>query len=424
MRILVLGINYWPEQTGIAPFTTGRCEYLAARGHEVVVCTALPYYPDWNIRKGYERRLVVHEERKGVVILRTRIYVPKRVTSLRRILHEASFVATSLVRALAQKRPDTILVVSPPLGLGLSGVILSRLWGVPYALHVPDLQPDAAVDLGMLSRGALLSGLYALERLAYRNAALISTITEPMRQRIVSKRICPDKVKLFSDWAAPDFFEIPLDDKGGRFRRMHTLDGHFLVVHSGNMGHKQGLNVVLDAADLSRTDRGIAYLLAGNGAAKASLKEGAVTRALSNVRFLPVQIHDDFMDLLAASNVGLITQQRVVANIVFPSKTLTLMAAGRPVIASVNPESEVAKVVRDAGAGLVVRPEDPRELLHAIDILRNSASERQAMGIRAREYARMRWDRNRILTQMANEVEALIGSSMKSHRELASTAAN
>jgi colanic acid biosynthesis glycosyl transferase WcaI len=366
----------------------------------------------------------MHEERNGVTILRSRIYVPKRVNSMRRVLHEVSFVATSLLRALVQRRPDAMLIISPPLGLALSAVLLSRRWGVPYVFHVPDLQPDAAVELGMLGVGPLVRGLYALERLAYRNAALISTLTEPMRQRIISKRIPSDKVKLFSDWAAPEFFQIALEDRGAGFRVAQGLDDTFMVLHAGNMGLKQGLNVVLDAAELSRGDTGVAYLLVGDGAAQTSLKTRAAARALSNVRFMPLKPHDEFMQMLAATDVSLITQQRVVANIVFPSKTLTIMAAGRPVIASVNAESEVARVVKDAGAGLVVEPENPSALLDAIQTLRHKPQERHAMGVRAREYAQARWDRDRILAETTAQLVGLVKPSMKSERELVSEMLN
>ena len=147
----------------------------------------------------------------------------------------------------------------------------------------------------------------------------------------------------------------------------------FWLFTAGNMGLKQGLDVVLGAAELSRGDEGIDYLLVGDGAAHASLEKRAAARALSNVHFMPLQPHAEFMALLAATDVSLITQQRVVANIVFPSKTLTLMAAGRPVIASVNSESEVARVVRKARAGLVVEPENPSALFDAVKALRNDA---------------------------------------------------
>ena len=150
MNILFLGINYWPEETGIAAFTTGRCEYLTSHGHEVTIYTAFPYYPDWRTREGYRGQLMTSQRRNGVDIHRTWIYVPKTVTPLRRVIHEASFLARSFYASLPRSRPDLVVAVSPPLGFALSAVILSRHWRVPYIFHVADLQPDAAVDLGML----------------------------------------------------------------------------------------------------------------------------------------------------------------------------------------------------------------------------------------------------------------------------------
>jgi len=164
MRILVLGINYWPEEFGIAPFSTGRCEYLASRGHEVTICTGFPYYPEWRISDPYRGQITAKEARYGVTILRSWLYVPGRVTSTKRILHEGSYIAASLLRALGQRKPDVLFVTSPPLGLSVAAVMLSRLWRIPYAFHVPDLQPDAAVDLGMLKDGKLVRALYGLER--------------------------------------------------------------------------------------------------------------------------------------------------------------------------------------------------------------------------------------------------------------------
>ena len=143
MRILVLGINYWPEETGIAVFNTGRCEYLAAQGHQVTMCTGFPYYPQWRVPEEYRRKLFAREGRHGVTILRSYLYVPRRVTSVRRVLHEASFIASSCLRALGERKPDLLFVVSPPLGLAVTAVLLSRLWKIPYIFHVADLQPDA-----------------------------------------------------------------------------------------------------------------------------------------------------------------------------------------------------------------------------------------------------------------------------------------
>ena len=410
MRILFLGINYWPEQTAVAPFTTGRCEYMAAHGHQVVVCTAFPFYPQWRIEPQYRGRLFAREERNGVTILRCPLYVPRRVTSFKRILHEASFLATSLVRSSAGSRPELIFVNSPPLSLSVAGILLSRLWGVPYVFHVADLQPDTAVDLGMLNHGKLVKALYGLERIAYRDAALVSTLTPAMRERIVAKGIAPEKVVLFSDWTDPPLFDIPLQGGGQEFRNSLGLRDHLLVVHAGNMGVKQGLEVILGAAQRTAANARISYLLVGDGAMRESLEDRARRMALSNLRFLPLLPTADFHDLLAAADVGLLTQQRTVADIVFPSKVLTLLASGKPVVASVSAESEVARVLNDTGAGVTVPAEDPGALADAVLALDRDPDRRRLMGERGRACALARWDPKRILPLMEARLQQVVSA--------------
>jgi colanic acid biosynthesis glycosyl transferase WcaI len=400
MRILYLGINYWPEDTGIAVFATGRCEYFAERGHEISAFTAFPYYPQWEVQQDYRRRLWASERRKGVRIFRGWAYIPGRVRTVRRILHEATFVASSCLNALARwPKPELIFVTSPPLALGLSAVFLSSLWKVPYVFHVADLQPDTALDLGMFGSKRVARGLYRLERLAYERAALVSTLTDAMRNKIVAKGIHPEKVELFSDWVDPSLFALPAGLSAQSWRDSVNLNGKFLVVHAGNMGVKQGLDVVLDAADLTRHDSQIVYLLVGDGAQRPFLENRARDFRLGNVLFFPLQPRETFMKLLAASDVCLVTQQRTVADVVFPSKLITLMAAARPVIASVGTQSEVARTVLVAKGGLVIPPENPRALREAVEMFRHDLPGRIRVGEKGRDYARLHWDRERTLAR-------------------------
>lgn len=400
MRVAMLGINYRPEETGIAVYNTGRCEYLADRGHDVTMYTGFPYYPRWRVPDAYRGRLVAGETRQGVRIVRSWLYVPARVTTLRRMVHEASFVASATARAFAGRRPDLLVTVSPPLGLALSSVLLKRRWGVPYVFHVPDLQPDAAIDLGMLQAGPLVRLLYRVERLAYEHATLVSTLTPAMRSRIVAKGIPADKVALFSDWADPAFFELPLSGAGRQVRQALGLGDGLLAVHAGNMGVKQGLDVVLQAAEGSGGHPDVTWVLVGDGAVRPTLERAAAARGLRSIRFLPIQPEPTFRELLATADVALVTQQRTVADIVFPSKVLTLLAAGRPTVASVGASSEVARVVREAGAGVVVAPGDPSALRDAVLRLRDDPGARARMGAAGRAYARAHWDRTRILPSM------------------------
>ena len=407
MRILILSINYWPEVTGIGAFTTYRAEYLAAAGHDVEVCTTFPYYPEWKVPPAFSGKLASTEQRNGVRITRSAAYIPRTVTSLKRILHEASFMLTCLVRAVLRRRPDVLLVVSPPLGLGLTAICLSCLWRVPYVFDVEDLQPDSAAELGMLPAWALHL-LYKVEAVAYRHAALVSTLTNGMRARIAGKGVPREKVHLFEPRADDSLMEI-CPEEGLAFRRNYALDGKFLVTHSGNMGVKQGLDVIVDAAFLNRSDHSTVFLLVGSGAVCDRIQRRVTELELNNVRFLPLLDAEEFRGLLAASDVCLVTQQQSVSDIVFPSKIVSYLAAGRPVIASVHEEGEVARAIHDSGAGKIVPPEDPQALLDAIRKFRGAAL--REYGEKARDYATGRWSSARVLGHLERSLMSVVASA-------------
>lgn len=409
MRILILSINYWPEVTGIGAFTTYRAEYLAAAGHEVEVCTTFPYYPEWKVPKAYAGRLVSSEERNGVRIFRSYAYIPSRVTAVRRILHEASFIASSLIRAVARRKPHVLLVVSPPLGLALPAIVLSRMWRIPYVFDVEDLQPDSAADLGMLPSWAVKL-LYRLESAAYRNAGLVTTLTPAMKRKIVDKGIAKEMVALVEP-RMDDSLAGLSSDEGDAFRRRFQIGDKFLVTYSGNMGVKQGLDVVVDTAALSRSDDSILFLLVGSGADRHRIESRVSQLGLRNVRFLPLLDEPDFRGLIAASDICLVTQQRSVSEVAFPSKIVTYLAAGRPIIASVNPDSEVARVALESGAGRVAAAEDAEAMLAAIQELRKT--DLRTLGENGRSYAANRWAPDRVLSQLEASLSTVAASRLR-----------
>jgi len=410
MKVLILSINYWPEVTGIGAFTTYRAEHLAAAGHQVEVCTSFPYYPDWKIPDAYAGRFAQTESRNGVKILRSYLYVPNPATPVKRILHEGSFILSSAIRALVRKRPDVLLVVSPPLGLAMTAILLSRMWRIPYVFDVEDLQPDAAGDLGMIPAWAVKT-LYRVEGAAYRHARLVTTLTSSMRKKIVDKGVPEKKVELLEPRMDDSLVDI-LPEEGNAFRRQYDLGDKFLVTHSGNIGVKQGLDVVVNAAVLNRNDDSMLFVFVGNGADCGRIQGRVAAMGLHNVRFLPLLNQVEFRGLLSASGICLVTQQQSVSEIAFPSKIVTYLAAGRPIIASVNPDCEVARIVQESRAGRVVDAEEPEALSFAIQELREqNLSE---LSEKARSYASQRWAAVRVLGHLERSLMAAAGLAMNS----------
>lgn len=410
MKVLILSINYWPEVTGIGAFTTYRAEYLANAGHDVEVCTSFPYYPEWEVPGEYAGKFALTEQRNGVRIVRSYLYVPNPVTSLKRILHEASFILSSAVRLFTRRRPDVLLVVSPPLGLAVTAILFNRLRNIPFVFDVEDLQPDSAADLSMLP-GWAIKILYKLEKAAYRRAKLVTTLTPAMKKKIVEKGIAETKVELLEPRMDESLRSL-LPSEGAEFRNRYNLGGRFLVTHSGNMGVKQGLDVIVNAAALSKGDDSLCFLFVGDGADCERIRRRASGLNLQNVRFLPLLSEPEFRGLLEASGVCLVSQQKAVSEIAFPSKIVTYLAAGRPIIATVNLDSEVARVTQASGAGMVVEPENPEALLAAILDLRRQ--DRRIYSENARNYATERWSSIRVLGNLEQCLKAVAGSAARS----------
>lgn len=385
MKIAVWGINYSPELTGIAPFNRALCEFLASQGHQVGAITGFPYYPVWRKRDEDCGQWFRTEVLNGVVIRRCWLYVPTVVGPLRRMLHEASFVAVSLLRVLALPKPDLFVVISPPLPLGIAAWIASVVKGVPFVLHVQDLQPDAAVGLGMVREGVLTRMLYWMESFAYSRAARVSGISRGMLDKFLEKGVPPEKLVYF-----PNGVELPIDlPPPGRFRERHGLaPGAFVAMYSGNLGVKQGLEVLVEAARLLQTweeapvdagrygsDREVKIVIAGDGARRVHLAELIRRYQLDNVLLLPLQLEDAYREMLADADCSVITQQEGTGSFFFPSKLLTSLAVGKPVVTVADENSELAHATMAGRFGINVVPNQPEALARAIRSLADDPGE-------------------------------------------------
>ena len=405
MRVVVWGINYAPEFTGIAPHSVALCEFLDREGHDVEMVTTFSYYPTWQKRPEDRGRLYRTDVINGVPVHRCWHFVPARVSALKRIVHEASFIFTSTMRALFLEQPDVFVVVSPPLLLGAAAWFVGKLKRAPYVFHVQDMQPDAAVGLGMLKRSWFTRALYALEAFAYRHAARVSGITCGMLKTFRSKGVPESKLIYF-----PNAIELRNDEPPparGEFRQRHGFPAHeFLAIYAGNLGVKQGLEVLLETAGLLR-DRSIRFLIFGDGAQRETLAARAREMQLPNFSMLPLQHGRDYRALLVDADLCFITQQAGAGNSFFPSKLLGLLAESKPVVTVAAPECELALSLAEGNFGVNVPPGRPEQLAALLDSLANDPERLWIYGANGRRYVEQ-FDKQRVFEVFLRQLKALI----------------
>lgn len=397
MRILIFGINYFPERTSVSPFTTGLSEHLAAEGHDVHVVTAFPYYPEWRTWKEYRGRITQLEVRNGVEIRRVRHFIPWRASSLaQRLLHDFSFTLAALIAGLAAGPCDIIYCSCPPPALALAAYVVSRMRNVPYTIKLTDLASDAALATGILREGFLIRCARAIESFAYRHAQTVVCLCDAFRTRLAQDGLPKDHLQRIPDWGDTDTIRpVPSD---GSFRAAHGIAAdHFVMLHTGNMGKKQDLLNVVCAAELTRDDANLHWVIVGEGEERVLIENAARAASLPNLLVLPLQPASRLCQMYADADVLVLNQKAAVKDAVIPSKLLTYMASGKAVLCAANSDSEASRLIREAQCGEVVQPEDPRALAEGALALRGNGFLRQTMGSNARTYAENNYSKAQVL---------------------------
>jgi len=408
LRLLIHGVNYAPEFVGIGRYTGELGAWLHSHGHAVTVLAAPPYYPEWRVPESYRRPAWRRELLDGVEVLRAPLYVPARVTGAGRVLHELSFGASCLAwwPTLWTRSWDAVLAVCPLLQSGLIPALLARRQKIPFIFHVQDLQLDAARELAIIRQPLLFALLERLERFLFTQAQAVTTISRAMAARIKAKGAPPARVHFLPNWA--DLEDITPGQPRQVLRRELGLSDEILVLYAGNMGEKQGLDLILDAAAMTRHRPELRYILAGQGAARRRLRDRARDLGLETVRFLPIQARERFPLLLAAADLHLVVQKDRAADLVMPSKLGNILAAGGPFIATARPETELGRITLESRAGLLTPPEDAGALAQAVLHLAREKEAREKMGRRARNFAEACLGRDKILLKWEQLVYDLI----------------
>ena len=417
-RLFIVSINYVPEPTGFAPHAAALAAHLAKRGHDVSVFTGFPFAPVWKRRAEDRGQFVRTERTDGVTVHRLTHFIPRRPSSAaQRILMEGTFSLLALPAAIAAAarggRPDALLYIGAQPALAMLTRIIAALFGRPYFVNVNDLAARAALDVGIVA-GPLYRLLDSFEFAAYGGAAGASVLCRAFEEALVEHGYPGDRIRLIR--SPIDIEQIRPAVNDGTFRRRYGISPDaFVILHAGSMGKKQGLMNVVDAAQAGIAN-GVLWVFVGDGEDKSSLVDAVKRRGLeAHVRFVPFQRDDELAAMFAAADVLLLNQLRTVKDTVIPSKLLTYMSAGRPVIAAVNTSSQGAEILREADGGRLVAPEDKRALAAAAAwFMALPPEEMKAYGARNRAYAEAHFDQRKILAAHEEFMFGCDGAAVRS----------
>lgn len=410
MKLLLNSLNYTPELTGIGKYNGEMCQAFIQRKHAVTAIVAPPYYPEWKVHQGFKTYLFDNQEISGVEIIRCPLYVPKNVTSVKRVVHLASFALTSGLALIGQlfKKPDAVFLIQPTLFCAPAVLLFCKLTGAKSIMHVQDYEIDAMFGLGMMSDGKIARMVKTFERWLMRRFDAVSTISFSMIENAVSKGVSRDHIIYFPNWSDTDFV-TPATNGDKLKKEWGFLESDKIVLYAGNIGQKQGLEIVLEAAKYFRDDNNIKFVIVGAGAHVDVLKALATNFKLPNVYFLPLQPWERVPEMLALADIHLVVQKKGAADAVLPSKLTNILSAGGHALITAEPETELGKL-EDQFKGIYhcVEPENTEAFVSGLEMLLNSNL--TAHNPIARKYAEEYLAKDKIIDKFINDLTNLVVS--------------
>lgn len=391
-RLTIFSNFYAPEYTGIAPYTTEVAEHMAEQGWAVKVVTGMPHYPQWRVQEPYRRRFRARETRRGVDVRRVRQYVPAQQSAPGRALYEASFFGHALSHA-AVRPGDCVVGVVPGIGGGGAAAVAARLHRVPLGLIVQDLVGQAASQSGMPGGGLAAKPATAIETRMLRQADGVAIIAEPFRAHLERAGVSPERIVHLPNWT---HVASPANGAVDVRRSLGWGDTEQVVLHAGNMGFKQDLSSVVEAARVaSRQGLPVRFVLMGDGNDRRRLE--GLAADVASLQFLDPSPTETFMDVLAAADVLLVNERATVVDMSLPSKITSYFRAGRPVVAAVAPGGATESELRRSDAAVIVPAGDPARLVAAVRSLAEDKSGADRLVQAAFDYAARQLDREALL---------------------------
>lgn len=362
--ILIVGLDYWPDVTGIAPYTTQFAEFLAELGEQVHVLAGMPYYPEWKIKHGYDRRGRLKENRNGVTVHRRRQYIPHRQSALRRAMYEGSFLVQCQI-PLDMPKPDLVIGVVPALSDGLAAAQIAKRHNVPLSLWIQDLMGQAAKQSGLSGGKRIARQTASVEGWIARRAQSIAIIAEGFRPHLQGMGVRQERIHRVHNWSHTS--QPTMTQRDARIALDLPLN-RTICLHAGNMGLKQGLDRVVEAARIALTEvPHLYFVLMGDGSQRPMLE--VLGAGLPNLRFLNPVDNVMFPNALHAADVLLLHQREDVTDMSLPSKLSAYKSSHRLILATASPSSELGRELVSVPGSRVVNPGSPRTLANELSLI-------------------------------------------------------
>jgi len=397
MKITILTQEYAPEEISSAILSQELSEDLVKRGHQVTCVTRAPNYPLGQIFPGYRNRIYQEEMLRGVRVIRVWSFISNKKGFWYRILSFGSYSALAFLGGLLAGKPDLFVSYSPPLLLGVSAWLLSVLWRVPWLLRVEDLFPEAAVAAGILQNRSAIRFFDKLANFLYRRASHISLICDGFYRLLKARGIYEKKLSVTPVWADPEIV-LPAP-KQNKFRKKFGLDHQFVVMYAGILGYTSALEDVAAAARILRDNDTVCFVIIGEGIKKDWLINYKEENELSNLILLPFQPRGDFPEMMAASDVGLVTLNDRMAQFSLPHKIFNIMSSERPILAVAPEGSDLSNLVINANCGIVVPPQSPALLAETILEMQSDIREMQRLGHNGRMLLLSSYSRQKCISE-------------------------
>jgi colanic acid biosynthesis glycosyl transferase WcaI len=405
LKLLIYSANYAPEPTGIGKYSGEMAQWLAARGHQVRVVCAPPYYPQWQLVKGYGWPPYRREKLAQVDVWRAPLWVPAKPGGLARIVHLLSFALSSVPVMLLQVlwRPQVVITVAPSFLCAPMGWLTAKFSGGRAWLHVQDFELDVAFQMGLLRGSTVRRIALAAERKVLQAFDRASSISKRMQQRLRSKGVAPQRVLALPNWVDLEAVR-PLSRPSQYRAELQLAPDAVVAMFSGTLGSKQGLLLIPKAAQLLAHRSDIVFVICGDGVMKADLEQACAS--LPNVRLLPLQPAHRLSELMGLADVHLLTQSPGAEDLVLPSKLTSMLASGRPIVATCRTDTEIAEMLTDCG--LVIEHEHAQDFADAVERLATAPLLRIEMGKAARRLAEAKLSQHAVLMDLERELMSLV----------------